>query len=396
MTRSGKDAEARLYMEKAELGRLIDILKQQGYTVIGPMVQEGVVRLGVINNPDELAGGVVDDQEGGHYRLRSGDPRMYFDTVVGPDSPKRYFSPMEEELFTFHVKDKQFVIDKGTADPPRLAFIGVRPCELAAMDLLDRAHGYDDRTTFRCESDPYYGEARRHSLFIAVHCTRPGGTCFCESMGTGPRAKTGFDLALTELDGGFVIDVGSDRGEALANDLSLRGATESEQETATLKLDQARENMGRRLNTDGIVDLLNQTIDDPTWDEIATRCLSCGNCTLVCPSCFCCTVSDTTDLSGTSVTRTRRWDSCFTHEFSYTTGGPQRHSVRGRYRHWLRHKLGTWWEQFGTSGCVGCGRCITWCPVGIDLTSEVDALRKTHSGVTKNRPPSTGQKEFDV
>lgn len=114
--------------------------------------------------------------------------------------------------------------------------------------------------------------------------------------------------------------------------------------------------------------------DSPRWSEIADRCLGCTNCTLVCPTCFCSTVEDTSALDGTAATRSRRWDSCFTMDFSSVHGAPIRASTASRYRQWLTHKFATWHDQFGSSGCVGCGRCITWCPVGIDITTEVRAL----------------------
>jgi ferredoxin len=193
-------------------------------------------------------------------------------------------------------------------------------------------------------------------------------------MGTGPAARAGFDLAMTELRAGFVVRGGSARGAALVARLPTREPSAAELELAELKVRRAREHMGRALDARRAAGLLRGTTEHPRFDAVAKRCLSCGNCTLVCPTCFCSTVTDTTSLTDGSATRTRRWESCFTHQFSYTTPGPVRTTIRGRYRHWLRHKLCTWWEQFGTSGCVGCGRCITWCPVGIDLTEELAAI----------------------
>jgi Fe-S-cluster-containing hydrogenase component 2 len=133
-------------------------------------------------------------------------------------------------------------------------------------------------------------------------------------------------------------------------------------------------NMGRNLDATGLPDLLRSNLDDPRYPQVASRCLACGNCTLVCPTCFCSTVIDTTDLSGSRSERFRRWDSCFNLEHSYIHGGHVRTSILSRYRQWITHKLSSWVDQFGVSGCVGCGRCITWCPVGIDITEEAGII----------------------
>ncbi len=129
------------------------------------------------------------------------------------------------------------------------------------------------------------------------------------------------------------------------------------------------------MDTENLRDLLLSNLEHPRWDDVAQRCLSCTNCTMVCPTCFCASVSEVSDLTGDQVQRVRQWESCFNIDFSYTAGGTVRGDTRSRYRQWLTHKLASWHDQFETSGCVGCGRCITWCPVGIDLTEEVAAIR---------------------
>jgi ferredoxin len=215
---------------------------------------------------------------------------------------------------------------------------------------------------------------------VAVNCFEPGGTCFCVSMGTGPKAEQGYDLALTELlEGGhrFLVEAGSERGAEILAGLPHRPAEPSDHAAAEASVSAAAERMGRTLDAADLRDLLARNLEHPRWDEVAERCLTCGNCTLVCPTCFCTTVEDHSDLTGAEAERVRLWDSCFSVDYSYIHGGSIRPSGRSRYRQWLTHKFGTWHDQFGSSGCVGCGRCITWCPVGIDVTEELAAIRAT-------------------
>jgi CheY-like chemotaxis protein/ferredoxin len=368
-------AGQRMYLAKTELPSLIGRLQEGGRTLLGPKLTDGVVCFQTIQSAADLASAVQDEQNAGRYSTSPGDPDLYFQYAVGPDGPKRYLFPPVESLFRLHVEGSQFVLDEGPPPPPKLALIGVRPCDLAAMAVLDRVFGSLDQQHFRCELDAYYKQAREDALVVAVNCTRPGGTCFCASMGTGPRATSGFDLSLTELRRGFIVEIGSARGAEILEALPVREPSAAELELWEVRLEQARTRMGRRMDAEGLRELLSESLEDPAWDRVAKRCLGCGNCTMVCPTCFCSTVVDSSSLDGRSAGRTRYWESCFTHQFSYTTAGPVRSSIRARYRHWLRHKLCTWHEQFGSSGCVGCGRCITWCPVGIDLTKEVAAIR---------------------
>jgi sulfhydrogenase subunit beta (sulfur reductase) len=376
MSNTGTDPERRMFFPKVALAAMIETLNTQGYTVIAPTLQRNVVKLRPITCSDEIVRGLRDVQDGGHYRLVEGYESLFFEYVVGPDSAKCYFFPARQELFALDIESGRFVLHQSRAQTPKLALVGLRPCDLAAISIQDRVFaGREPAGATRCEAELYYRAVRAQSILIAVNCTRPGGTCFCDSMGTGPKAVEGFDVAMTELRSGFVVEAGSEAGMSLLRELPGRDPSPAELELADLKMDLASKDMGRMLDTRGIVELLDRNIEHVRWDKVAARCLSCGNCTMVCPTCFCSTVSDSSDLAVKRATRTRHWESCFTHQFSYTTMGPHRHTIRGRYRHWMRHKLGTWWEQFGTSGCVGCGRCITWCPVGIDLTEEAAAIR---------------------
>ena len=163
--------------------------------------------------------------------------------------------------------------------------------------------------------------------------------------------------------------------------ISHRTATEAESRAAGQVSESVQ--ISKVLDTTDIKGLLYRNYENPRWIEVANRCLTCGNCTLVCPTCFCNTIYEATDLAGKHAERWRKWDSCFNVDFSYIHGGSIRSSPMSRYRQWMTHKLATWIDQFGTSGCVGCGRCITWCPVGIDITEESRAIRESEKSMNQ-------------
>jgi len=228
--------------------------------------------------------------------------------------------------------------------------------------------------------DPIYEGRRAGAFTIAVQCTQSAATCFCASMGTGPRVQNGADLVLTELVGSkghrFIAWASGDRGAEVLAELRMAPATEQDSKEADAAVATAVGEQVRSIDTTGIKELLYQNFEHPRWGNVAGRCLTCANCTMVCPTCFCTTVEDVSDVTGDHAERWRRWDSCFTQSFSYIHGGSVRTSTQSRYRQWMTHKLASWIDQFGSSGCVGCGRCITWCPVGIDITEEVAAIRE--------------------
>jgi sulfhydrogenase subunit beta (sulfur reductase) len=356
----------------ATLKDLIATLTGQGYQVIGPQYSDGAIVYETMEAADELPVGWSDQQGGGTYRLLKSNRDALFDYVVGPHSWKRYLFPPAQRLWRAQRRGRSFTLEEQATDTPRYAFIGVRSCEIHAIQIQDKVFNNGDF------ADPGYLARRAATFIVAVNCARPSGTCFCTSMGTGPKATQGFDLALTELIDGnrhdFLVEAGSEKGAALLAKLPHRPATADDVGTAEAILADAAKAMGREMVA-GVSPLLKDNLEHRRWDEVAKRCLNCTNCTMVCPTCFCTAVEDVTDLTGQTAERQRKWDSCFNIDFSYIHGGSIRREGRSRYRHWMNHKLSTWYDQFGSSGCVGCGRCITWCPVGIDITEEARAIR---------------------
>jgi ferredoxin len=359
-------------LPRPRLDQLLTALVADGYTLVGPTLRDGAIDYQEIRGSDDLPAGLTAVHEPGSYRLAKREDDALFGWAVGPQSFKARFFPPRLRLWQARRENGGFTVDATSPEPPRLALIGARSCDLHAIAIQDRTFVSDQH------ADPDYAARRRDVFVVAVNCGVAGGTCFCVSMGTGPRATAGFDLALTELldgDHRFLVEVGTVRGAALVERLGAAPASEDDRRAAAAVVAQTAASMGRRLETKGIKDLLYRNPEHPRWDAVAARCLACANCTLVCPTCFCSTVTDVTDLTGDHAERWRTWDSCFTLDHSYLHGGSVRASTRARYRQWLTHKLASWIDQFGTSGCVGCGRCVTWCPVGIDLTEEVAAIQ---------------------
>ena len=363
---------AGLVVTKAGLQGLIDILKAEGYTILGPRVAEGAIVVDEIQQLSDLPAGWSDEQDGGYYRLRRSGNGALFGFAATAQGWKRHLYPPGERVWAVRRRGESFVPEDREPISGQYALFGVRACDLAGVAVLDRVLGSAGA------NDANFQERRRAAFVVAVDCARPAGTCFCTSMATGPAAKEGFDLALTELiddnDHEFLVRAGSERGEAVLAHLHGRGSGQHDRAAARRQGADAARRIGREMPPDA-AGLLRRNLKHGRWEETAGRCLTCGNCTSVCPTCFCTDVGESTALDGTFAERTRVSDSCFTIAFSFLHGGSIRQSAAARYRQWITHKLSFWHEQFGMSGCVGCGRCITWCPVGIDITEEVRAVR---------------------
>ena len=360
----------------ARIGDLLRLLQSFGLAVHGPQLRDGVIVLGPLSDAAALPQGWTAQQEPGGYRTARRTDQAMFGFTHGADSWKRLLHQPRVRLWAAERTADGFTIADDDAPPQRLALFGVRACDLRAIGVQDKV------LTGGAHADAVYAERRAGAFIVAVDCGEPSGTCFCVSMGSGPAAEMGFDLALTELTADdpaqhrFLVRSGSQRGRQAVARLALPPATAADGAAAAAVTEAARGRMGRSMDAGAARTLLSERRESAHWDDVAKRCLTCGNCTMVCPTCFCTTVEDTSDLSGDHAERWRLWDSCFTFGFSHVVGGPARESTGARYRHWISHKLSTWHDQFDESGCVGCGRCITWCPVGIDITAEIAALQR--------------------
>lgn len=384
---SGSDLDARGAVEpggsfvvaaREGVERLLRALDRRGYETIGPTIGDGAILCDRVESIADLPEGWTDEHGPGSYRLVRRNDQALFGYVVGPQAWKRFLHPPLLQLWRAQRGADGIAFATPAAPERPFAFLGMRSCDLHAVEIQDRVHLAGSYV------DTHYGDRRRDAFFVAVNCAEARSTCFCTSMGTGPRAGRGFDLALTEIDPAgdhrLLVEVGSPRGAEIAAELCGRVAGSADLEGAARATARAVAEMGREMPATDVPGLLARNLEHPRWSEVAERCLTCGNCTMVCPTCFCTTVEEDLDLTGVDAGRTRKWASCFDLEFSYVHGGSVRSSPRSRYRQWLTHKLSNWVEQFGTSGCVGCGRCITWCPVGIDITEEVRAIAVSERG----------------
>lgn len=359
-------------IRKDQLNQILSALHKLGYQTVGPRVQDDMIVYAAVRTPEDLPRGFTSVQEAGRYRLVYTGHARYFDVTPGSQSLKQFLFPSRSTLFTARrAAGSKWQIDEPALPEPVYAFIAVRPCDLSAILVQDRVFLREEW------SDTTYRLRRQSAFILNVNCLHPCGTCFCDSMGTGPKAEKGFDLSLTEMEDTFLAHVASEAGRLAVTGLDIQPASAFLLEAENRAMDEARKKMGRTLpDCEDLPELLLNNLEHPQWDDVAKRCLGCTNCTQACPTCFCWDAADQPNLSGDVTQRVRAWDSCFNPDYSYVAGGNTRPNTRSRYRQWLTHKVAGWKQQFGLLGCVGCGRCITWCPAAIDLTAEIAAIRK--------------------
>lgn len=363
-------------LERNDLNRLIDDLKTCGFAIIAPTLKDDAIIYDEIESVENLPIGWTAKQQAGKYKIEKRDDEALFGFNLAANSWKRFLHPPEHKLFSATKTANGFEIDEDNKDTPKYALLGVKPCELEAIKIQDKVF-LDGKYI-----DQEYYSRRKKSLIITVNCGQAESTCFCTSMGGSPESKSGYDILLTEIinkkEHYFIVNSGSDAGRDIIDKLSCKEATNIELDMASESIGKAEKQMQSYIvEMSDAKELLLRNYDNEQWDKIADKCLTCGNCTMACPTCFCTTIEDINDLTGDHTERWQKWDSCFTMDFSYIHGGDVRSSAKSRYRQWMTHKLSTWHDQFNSSGCVGCGNCITWCPVEIDIREEVQAIRES-------------------
>jgi len=363
------------FMPRDHLQALIHELKKLGYQCIGPQVQDGAIVYNNLENCSQLPQGISEQQAPGSYKLTISSGTRYFAWANGPQAIKPYVFSPKENLWRSERDDtgKLRFIDLAPEAKP-VAIIGVRACDIAGLYIQDKHFLHDDK------KDSYYLTRRQKLFLVAVNCTHPADTCFCVSTDDGPHASYGYDIVLSELDDGFLVHGLSEKGVTIVKKLTSTPATAEQLQSDKQQLENAAHQQKRRLPSKNLKQILFDNLEHPRWEDVARRCLACGNCTSVCPTCFCHAEDDAPALDGKSSNYYRQWDSCFTEGHSYIHGITIRATTAQRYRQWLTHKLGSWHDQYGRSGCVGCGRCITWCPAEIDITEETAAICGGQSG----------------
>ncbi|HEY0867794.1 MAG TPA: 4Fe-4S dicluster domain-containing protein [Fimbriimonas sp.] len=372
-------------LERRDFALLLTVLQEEGYRTIGPTVRDGAIVFAEIAGEADLPSGRTARAEPGSYRLEEVSQPRLFAYPPPPNGAKPFLFHPRRHLWSAQQSGLSVRVEPTAPDATPTALIGLRACDLRAIEIQDRVFLQSGAV------DVGYQAAREAAFLVGVNCGGSAPTCFCASVGSGPVVTAAHDLCLTELldENGhrFLLSAGTEKGARILGRLPTRPAVDLDLGAAEAAAANANRMQTRRLQTEGLKERLYAHAEHSRWSEVAQRCLACGNCTSVCPTCFCSTVEDKSDLSGSRTDRVRLWDSCFNTEFSYIHGGSVRSSVMSRYRQWLTHKLAAWQDQFGSLGCVGCGRCIAWCPAGIDMVEEANAVGRAAIDRAAVEPP---------
>ncbi|MEJ5338682.1 MAG: 4Fe-4S dicluster domain-containing protein [Aquificaceae bacterium] len=361
MESKGKGRGYLLSLEGLE--ELFERLKK-AYRVIAPELGEGVIVFSEVDRFERLPLGYRNVEGPGFYALEKA--QGYFTYTHPYNSPRSFLHPPELTLMRVRRENGRLAFETSLPEG-KLCLFDVRACDLSALKVLDLVFLHKNP-----HPDPYYASLRKDLFVVAVNCTYATATCFCTTMGTGPEVKEGYDLLITELREGFLLEAGSERGDKILASVERKIPAEDRHfEEKKERLRKTEDMMKIHFEREGLPQRLYGRMESVYWEHTERRCLACTSCTQACPTCFCFDILEKNDLKLRESQRVRVWDSCFSPSFATVHRFNLRQSVHSRYRQWLMHKFAYWMDQFETFGCVGCGRCITWCPVGIDVREEV-------------------------
>ena len=331
-------------IEKSKLPVLIGELDRE-YEVFAPVKEKNIISF---------------------ERLSSGNEAcLDFQNTKKP--PKEVFFPETETLFTYRMDKKDVEIVDVPAVEGKRVLLGVRPCDARSFVLLDKFLSSGEHR------DVYYSEKRKNTIVFGLACNRPRSTCFCTSLGGSPFGKEGMDLLLEDIDDRYLIETVTERGQQLIEKFPwLKDAEKADVERAKKLSEDAENDVKSKVSVKVVSEKLDKMFDNPLWDQIHQKCLGCGICTFLCPTCCC---FDILDEEGDGWKKVRIWDSC---QFSCFTlqgsGHNPRPSGKERMRQRVMHKFNYFVKNFGESFCVGCGRCVQECPVNLDIREVIEAI----------------------
>lgn len=338
------------YIEKNKLVELIKELKKD-YILIAPVKLKNFVLFRELKENEE----------------------PYLDFLNSRNSPKEFFFPQTENIVEF-----EGIIDKRVPEPENIEIkkriiLGMRPCDIKSILILDKLFINEDYV------DNYYKRLRDNTLIFGFGCNKPRTTCFCTSLESGPFFKEGSDGFITDIGDKFIIEGITEGGKKLIE--KLENADEDMVKAKGEIEKNANDTVPSSVKVEKIPQKLREMFEHPIWEEISERCLGCGVCTYLCPTCHCFDIQD--EVIDERGRRVKNWDSCMFPIFTLHGSGHQPREFRyQRMRQRIMHKFNYYEENFGVIACCGCGRCITQCPVNIDVREIIDLINNVKLAVS--------------